>query len=274
MRKSKYDEIINKKFNRLLVLSYSYTDNYRSRYFDCKCDCGNLTIVKGYNLVKGITKSCGCLQKEVISKIAKRINTKKRIIKVENFTFSNKDIIIKEDYDLTMINYIYKITNLVNNKIYIGKSERPLKITIQRYRTHYKSNNRNIYKAFKKYGNGNFLFEIILKSIPILYLDILEQFYISYYKSNNKNFGYNLTLGGEGTKGFKWSKESKKSLSKNMKDKYKGKNNPFYGKHHTEETKKKIIESNKRRKGLKIKPCSEERRERIRQAKLKNSIKS
>ena len=35
---------------------------------ECKCDCGNTTIVQKYQIIKGITKSCGCLQKQVMLK--------------------------------------------------------------------------------------------------------------------------------------------------------------------------------------------------------------
>lgn len=35
--------------------------------WNCVCDCGKQTVVLGYNLKKGITKSCGCLQKETTS---------------------------------------------------------------------------------------------------------------------------------------------------------------------------------------------------------------
>ena len=55
-------------------------DKYRGAYWWCECDCENHTIVKvlGSHLISGQTKSCGCYNKEIVSKIGK--NTKKDII--------------------------------------------------------------------------------------------------------------------------------------------------------------------------------------------------
>lgn len=94
---------------------------------------------------------------------------------------------------------IYKITNNINNKIYIGKA-----FDIQRRWSEHKVaiNNPNkqyhLYRAMRKYGIENFSMEII-EECPIDN-DILyerEQYWINYYDSYNK--GYNQTLGGEGT---------------------------------------------------------------------------
>jgi hypothetical protein len=53
-------DLTGKKFNRLLVLSYSHTLN-RVVYWRCLCECGNMTTVAGSSLKNGGTKSCGCL---------------------------------------------------------------------------------------------------------------------------------------------------------------------------------------------------------------------
>lgn len=94
--------------------------------------------------------------------------------------------------------YIYKITNLNNNKIYIGKTERTIAI---RWREH-KKNIKNLqhlplYKALKKYGVENFKIEEI-ETCNNLLLDEREIYWINYYKSNRKGIGYNCTGGGEG----------------------------------------------------------------------------
>ncbi len=54
--------LVGMKFERLTVISYSYTDSKSHRtYWKCKCDCGN-EIVKATNLLTtGLVKSCGCL---------------------------------------------------------------------------------------------------------------------------------------------------------------------------------------------------------------------
>jgi hypothetical protein len=59
-------EFVNKKFNRLTVSSYAHTKNYKI-YFNCNCECGNVTVTDIYSLKRGDTKSCGCLCKEINS---------------------------------------------------------------------------------------------------------------------------------------------------------------------------------------------------------------
>lgn len=121
---------------------------------------------------------------------------------------------------------IYKYTNQVNNKVYIGQ-------TINEYKRKYahkhtlNSWRSYLHNAIKKYGYDKFVYEILeeiddidVKELKIK-LDTLEQKYISIYKSNNPNFGYNLTLGGGGTLGLKQSKESNLKRSKTHKAKCK-----------------------------------------------------
>lgn len=64
---SKRLNLVGQKFGRLTVLNYAYTKNGRA-YWECKCDCGNKTFVCTYRLTGGITKSCGCLHSEQVSK--------------------------------------------------------------------------------------------------------------------------------------------------------------------------------------------------------------
>jgi len=62
---SKVDKsIIGQKFGRLLVVNYSYVKAAKS-VFKCKCDCGNDFEVYAATLKSGLTKSCGCLKKEI-----------------------------------------------------------------------------------------------------------------------------------------------------------------------------------------------------------------
>lgn len=53
--------------SKLTVIQEAKSKEGRA-YWLCKCDCGNTTIVSGKNLRNGNTKSCGCLQKEVLKK--------------------------------------------------------------------------------------------------------------------------------------------------------------------------------------------------------------
>ena len=93
---------------------------------------------------------------------------------------------------------IYKITNNINGKAYIGQS----KNIERRWKQHiYHAINSNedcnslLYKAIHKYGIENFKFEVITEC-SIDELDKLEIFYIEQYDTYYN--GYNLTLGGSG----------------------------------------------------------------------------
>lgn len=132
---------------------------------------------------------------------------------------------------------IYKITNLINNKCYIGQSTR---LSIRK-RGHFrdlengKHINKHLQRSFNKYGENNFKFEILQYCIPDE-LDELEKFYISKYNSCDEHFGYNIESGGNKNKVIP---ESTREILRN---KFKGDKNPFYGKHHSEKTRNKIKE--------------------------------
>lgn len=98
---------------------------------------------------------------------------------------------------------IYKITNKINNKIYIGQSNN-IKRRWSEHKKHFKNYNNNIllYKAFNKYGIDNFKFEI-LELCSEDELNNLEKYYIEFYNScvKSKNgWGYNMTYGGNDNK--------------------------------------------------------------------------
>jgi hypothetical protein len=76
-------DISNKRFGRLLAVKFAFTKNKRS-YWECVCDCGKVKNINITHLNVGKTKSCGCLNREIILKI----RTKHGLYKVEN----NKEI--------------------------------------------------------------------------------------------------------------------------------------------------------------------------------------
>ena len=51
-----------------MVLRQDFSKKDRTIYWICQCDCGNIISVKGSSLKSHNTKSCGCLQKEIVSK--------------------------------------------------------------------------------------------------------------------------------------------------------------------------------------------------------------
>ena len=60
-------DMIGKKFGRLTVLSETKKKSGHNKIWLCKCDCGKLVEVQGDSLRSGHTKSCGCLQKEIVT---------------------------------------------------------------------------------------------------------------------------------------------------------------------------------------------------------------
>lgn len=89
--------------------------------------------------------------------------------------------------------FIYKITNKVNNKVYIGQSVRPIK---KRFNRHINDAIRNkldthFARAIRKYGKDNFICEVIDTAKNQNDLTLKEQYWIQYYDS--VKMGYNET---------------------------------------------------------------------------------
>jgi len=61
----KFVDLTGQKFGRLTVLERVKNDNYGHVRWLCQCECNKRTLVKGYNLKSGHTKSCGCLMREL-----------------------------------------------------------------------------------------------------------------------------------------------------------------------------------------------------------------
>lgn len=97
------------------------------------------------------------------------------------------------------MSYIYKITNDINNKVYIGKTN----LTIQqRFEQHIRDSkkeslqHRPLYNAIRKYGKQHFHIEIVEECITSEASN-REQYWINFYNSYYN--GYNATKGGDGT---------------------------------------------------------------------------
>ena len=60
------NDLTHKVFGRLTVIEKDYIKSNKNSYWICECECGNKCSVRYQNLVKGITKSCGCLRTELL----------------------------------------------------------------------------------------------------------------------------------------------------------------------------------------------------------------
>lgn len=94
---------------------------------------------------------------------------------------------------------VYKITNTVNSKVYIGITTSTLKYRWSRHLTEGRniSNTKHLYRAMRKYGEDKFIAEEIDNTDNFETLGKLERYYIKLYDSTNPDKGYNLTKGGE-----------------------------------------------------------------------------
>lgn len=96
-----------------------------------------------------------------------------------------------------MRGFIYKITNNVNGKVYIGQTIQTIKERFYQHCATKCSNsvlNMAIHRAIKKYGKSNFTIEVI-EEVDKDSLNDREKFWIEYYNSYNN--GYNSTRGGQ-----------------------------------------------------------------------------
>lgn len=96
------------------------------------------------------------------------------------------------------MSYIYKITNKINEKVYIGKTNYTVEKRFKEHQNDYKrtrNEKRPLYSAMNKYGIENFEIEE-LEECGIQEAEEREKYWIEYYNSY-KN-GYNATKGGDG----------------------------------------------------------------------------
>lgn len=131
---------------------------------------------------------------------------------------------------------IYTFKNKLNDKVYVGQTCRTFK---ERMGEHLRHKNTVLGKALAKYGIDNFEYKIIDEAKTIEELNEKEIFWIEKLNSITP-YGYNLCKGGNNTLGYNHTEESKEKMRLSKKDTFKGKDNPFFGKKHTHETRKKM----------------------------------
>lgn len=138
-----------------------------------------------------------------------------------------------------MVHYVYLITNKINNKKYIGKHSGELD-------DDYLGSGENIRAAIKKYGKENFEKSILYIAETEEESYAMEEKLIKEFNAVESEEYYNISPGGE----YKYKKVSPRDRSytkteeyrKKMSEACSGKNNGMYGRHHTEESKRKMSE--------------------------------
>ena len=106
-----------------------------------------------------------------------------------------------------MFGYIYKTTNLINGKIYVGQH------IAESFDVYYKGSGQMLKRAFKKYGKENFKCELLVEANSKEELDNLEQYWIEQLNTRDTTIGYNIVAGGGGTVGYQHTTEAKKAMS-------------------------------------------------------------
>lgn len=137
---------------------------------------------------------------------------------------------------------IYCIENTANGLAYIGQSS-DIKKRFAQHRSDLRGGrhvNSALQRAWEKYGEEAFVFSVV-EEVPACDLDDAEIMWIEAFDSYIH--GYNMTKGGESTRGLTpWNKgkthsdETKKKISEMAKKKT-GEKNPFFHRHHSEQTK-------------------------------------
>jgi hypothetical protein len=136
---------------------------------------------------------------------------------------------------------IYKATNLINGKSYVGLSTR----FFHRWKLHKRDTfspsqpayHYPLHRAMRKHGLHTFCWEI-LETPKIEQLKEREKYWISHFDTFKS--GYNCTEGGDGVVGLKFSEETKQKMRLAKLGKYNGKKHPLYGIPRLESTKAKL----------------------------------
>ena len=159
---------------------------------------------------------------------------------------------------------IYVHVNKINGKLYIGQTCQKNINNRWRKGKGYKDNPL-FWNALEKYGWDNFEHIVLFENLSLDMTNIIEEELIKKYNTTNDKFGYNINFGGgnkrlsESTKN-KLSKLAKVRMNSYTKEKLKeigrkisiansGENNGFFGKKHTDKTRKKMSENHANFKG-------------------------
>lgn len=159
---------------------------------------------------------------------------------------------------------IYVFTNKINGKQYVGQTVRTFE---ERFGEHKRK--KSIFNsALKKHGESNFDYTTVDSAETIEELNRKEVEWIQKLGCVEP-FGYNLCYGGNNTMGFNHKPESrlKMSVTKKAIGSAKGKRNHFYGKKHSDETRKKMREAWKTKRVM-----TDEMKQKIRESHVTKSV--
>ena len=136
----------------------------------------------------------------------------------------------KEIYDFGHVDHIiYRITNTLNNKVYIGQTIKTFnerydaknnEIAIERVYRYYVNNtpNKHLFNSMNLYGLDVFKVDILKRGLTIEELNYWEEFYIALYNSTDNRYGYNYKKGGENHERVQDYEDLKQSLYNKLKN--------------------------------------------------------
>ena len=196
--------------------------------------------------------------------------------------------------ELDTMNEVYLITNRVNGKRYVGITCRGY---LERFKEHVHESLSGstciLHNAIRKYGVANFDVMMLESNISDSDIENKEQEYIKLYNTfYTSGIGYNMTEGGGGMCGYKHTEEVKhrisrslmghecsesrnlkikesmtgreykdewrKALSESRLGRFTGEDNPFFGKHHSDDTKSKVSAANTKHRVIQIDKITDE----------------
>ncbi len=142
-----------------------------------------------------------------------------------------------------MYGYIYKTTNKLNGKVYIGQHR------AKEFDQEYKGSGEALWNAIRKYGWKEFIVEMLDKAHSREELDRKEIYWIKFYRERGEC--YNIAAGGQGVKGYVYTPEDRRKMSEAHKawarlpENKEKLSQRMKGRKLSAETKRKISEANK-----------------------------
>ena len=127
-----------------------------------------------------------------------------------------------------MYGYIYKVTNLITGKIYVGKKKSEVFLGEE-----YLGSGTIIRKSIDKHGKENFMVELLDQAETKDDLNAKEKYWIAHLNCLDPKIGYNIAEGGDG--GILWKPGEHPSLGKHREG-LKGPKNGMFGKKRSKES--------------------------------------